>query len=154
LSTPPPPPTALETTLNRPLAERVREYKYRFAQSAVFGLPVLALQYFGPSLGGAEAWRWIAVLQTLLAGWVIYVAAAGMLFEGLLLLARRRLTPDLVPAAAGLAFYTVALVRSARLIIDPASHRPVPTYDWAILCLVVWTGLRWWLLAKKEHARR
>src|SRR3954466_3838186 len=76
---------SFETLLNRPREQRVREFKYRFAQSAVFGLPVLALQRFGPALGGAESPRWVGVLQLLLAGWVVYVGAAGMLFEGALL---------------------------------------------------------------------
>jgi hypothetical protein len=145
---------ALEATLKRPRAERVREYKYRFAQSVVFGLPVLALQRFGPTLGGPEAWRWVALLQALLAGWVMYVAAAGMLFEGLLLLAARRLTPDFLPAIVGLACYAVGLLRSGRLILRPASPPLAPTFHWAVLALLLWTGLRWWLLAKKEHARQ
>src|SRR5688572_5630049 len=97
---PPPPPEAdegsrsdnLETMLSRPLDQRVREHKYRFAQAAVFGLPVLGLQYFGHKLGGPEAGKWVGLLQALLAGWVMYVGAAGMLFEGILLLRRRGIT--------------------------------------------------------------
>src|SRR5262249_32594294 len=97
-SDPLPPPTtahrvaqSIDSILHRPVSERVREYKYRFAQSLVFGLPVLALSLFGPALGGPEAGRWIGLLQSLLAGWVMYVGVTGMLVEALM---RRRLTLD------------------------------------------------------------
>ena len=65
----------------------MREFQYRFAQATVFGLPVIALQICGPSLGGADAPRWVAILQILLCGWIVYVGAAGILFEGAILLA-------------------------------------------------------------------
>jgi hypothetical protein len=64
--------------LDRPLERRVREFKYRCAQTFVFGIPVLALQMFGRRLGGPESERWIAILQGLLCGWIVYVAAVGM----------------------------------------------------------------------------
>src|SRR5687767_3056847 len=76
------PVDTLQSLLDRPVSERLRESKYRFAQSVVFGLPVLALQWFGYRLGGTEADRWIGLLQLLLAGWIMYVGAAGLLFEG------------------------------------------------------------------------
>src|SRR5438874_11380501 len=79
--------------LDRPLAQRLREYKYRFSQSVVFGLPVIALQYWGRALGPADAERWVSLLQALLAAWVVYVNL-GMLAEGLMRL-RRRGTPEL-----------------------------------------------------------
>src|SRR4051812_19198715 len=72
-------PPALHSVLDRPEAQRLQEFRYRFGQSVVFGLPVLALQWFGRSLGGAESDRWVALLQGLLAGWVVYVAATGVL---------------------------------------------------------------------------
>src|SRR3954454_63989 len=87
MSEPNPPTSDFEThisaLLTRPAEQRAREFKYRCAQSMVFGVPVLALQWIGPRLGGTEAARWIAILQALLCGWIVYVAAAGMLFEGL-----------------------------------------------------------------------
>ena len=81
-----PEPEPLEQLLARPADQRLREYKYRCAQAIVFGLPVIGLQYLGPSIGGPEAPRWVAILQAALAGWVVYIGAAGMLFEGLLVL--------------------------------------------------------------------
>ena len=66
----PQPPVAAElhSVIDRPQAQRLQEFRYRFGQSVVFGLPVLALQWFGRSLGGAESERWVALLQALLAG--------------------------------------------------------------------------------------
>src|SRR5690349_4428997 len=75
---------SLPRFLTRPASDRLREYKYCCAQAVVFGLPVLALEAWGRSLGGREASRWVGGFQALLTGWVLYVAAAGMLFEGLL----------------------------------------------------------------------
>ena len=152
-SSPHPPPTHsapdprlrvdLQSLLDRPQPHRTREYQYRFAQSVVFGLPVLALQLYGRSLGGPEAGRWVAILQALLAGWVVYVGAMGMLFEGLIWLARRRVTADLLPAAAAVLLYLLTL---ARLITAAFSGRPLPNpwFHWAVLLLALWTGLRWW----------
>src|SRR4051794_16875055 len=95
--------------LNRPLEQRIREFRYRCAQSVIFGLPVLALQWFGPRLGGAEASRWIWLLQAILAGWIVYIAAAGMLFEGLM---ARSLTtlPDLLVAIFAIGMYVISLI--------------------------------------------
>src|SRR5437016_2553518 len=87
------PKSQIENLLTRPLDQRRRESKYRFAQGVVFGLPVLALQRWGTSLGPADAARWVPILQALLAGWVMYLNL-GMLFEGLLLLRRGKLTAD------------------------------------------------------------
>src|SRR5207247_2497394 len=80
---PPPTPMAdnLAVLLARPLEQRKREQQYRFAQSVVFGLPVIALQLWGHKLGPIDAQRWASVMQLLLAGWVMYVNL-GMVFEG------------------------------------------------------------------------
>ena len=144
-----PPPHALppfHQLLQRPPDQRRREYQYRFAQSVVFGLPVLALQRYGPSLGGPESGRWVAVLQALLAGWVIYVGAAGMLFEGLVWLVRRRFSADLAPAATAVGLYLLTLVRLA-------TGRS-PWFHWVVLIVAVWTGLCWWRLARWSNTPR
>ena len=91
-------PDELEALLSRSIAERLREHKYRFAQSAVFGLPVVVLQLFGGRLGGLSSGIWVGLIQTLLGGWVVYVAAAGMFFEGFLLLRRGKVIADGVVA--------------------------------------------------------
>src|SRR5215218_9904390 len=152
-----PPADAPATLLDRPAADRCREFKYRFAQSAVFGIPVLVLHAFGRSLGGSESDRWTALFQALLAGWVVYVAAAGMLSEGLLLILARRPMPatiraDLAAASAALLAYLCGLPHLLTSILAPASRWPA-TFHLAVLILALWTGLRWWHLAKKNSAR-
>ena len=137
----------LDDLLARPADQRLREYKYRFAQSAVFGLPVLALQWIGRSLGGPEADRWVAIFQALLTGWVVYVGAAGMLFESVLRLGRRQLAADLVPSAAAVALFVVGARRTALLVANAASV-PAPTFHWSVLILIGWTALRWHLIAR------
>jgi hypothetical protein len=138
--------------LARPAAERAREFKYRFAQSVVFGLPVLALHWLGPLLGGAEAPRWTGLLQTLLAGWATYVAAAGMVFEGALLLTRGRVTSDFV---AGMLASTLYLVGVAgwvvRLIRGAASTAPMP-FHYGMTVLILWCGVRWAWLSRNAHS--
>lgn len=133
--------TTIDFLLNRPHEQRVREFKYRFAQAVVFGLPVVALQRYGSALGWVEAGRWVGILQLLLAGWVMYVGAAGMLFEGLLLL-RRKVTTDFIIAllAAGLYLWSVGLVGIV-LVRGTVSHRPL--FDVAVIVIAGWSGVRW-----------
>jgi hypothetical protein len=133
--------------LSRPATERAREYRYRFGQSVVFGLPVIALQLWGDKLGGREALRWTGVFQALLAGWVIYVAAAGMLFEGILLLGRRRVTGDLVCASMAVAVCLLSALRLIHVLIGPSRGRPV--FHWAIVILGTWSALRWWQFSRR-----
>ena len=47
--------SAIANLLSRPPEQRLREYKYRFSQSIVFGLPVVALQLYGRALGPADS---------------------------------------------------------------------------------------------------
>src|SRR5688572_24544066 len=98
------PEPRLHALLARPLEERLREYRYRFSQSLVFGLPVIALQFYGPLLGPNDSDRWVSLLQALLAGWVVYVNL-GMLAEGVLLLATRGVRFELLIAAAAVGLY-------------------------------------------------
>ncbi len=126
--------------LQRPPSERLREYKYRFAQSGVFGLPVIALHFLGPMLGGPEAARWVGVLQLLLAGWVMYVGGAGMLVDAML---RRRITADGLVAATALALYLVSAAGVIHLLITARPLNVREFFPWAVLILFVWTGIQW-----------
>ena len=127
--------------LARPPAERVREFKYRCAQSAVFGLPVLALQLFGPSLGGPDAARWVGLMQLLLTSWVIYVAAAGIFFEGILLLTqKKRLTPDLLFATVAVTLYLYSLVAWINILRGTVAAM---LFHWTVLLLILWSGIQW-----------
>ncbi|MGH7177486.1 MAG: hypothetical protein ACREJC_08915 [Tepidisphaeraceae bacterium] len=129
--------------LTRPPDQRQREFRYRFAQAVVFGLPVLGLQWFGPRLGGPESGRWIAGLQVLLSGWIMYVAAAGMLFEGVILLRHRRLTCDFLVAIVALVLWAISLLRSLGILLTTQStHRPL-WFHWSVVLLATWCGWRW-----------
>ena len=133
--------------LARPDEQRLREYKYRFSQSVVFGLPVVALQYFGHRLGPVDSDRWVSLLQALLAGWVVYVNL-GMLAEGILLL-RQRVTADLCVAAAALILYVVSLVSALRGIVTAHVWYPL-AFHACVLVLAAWTGTRWWQLGRRS----
>ena len=136
-------PDRLSALLARPAHQRRIEYKYRFAQAVIFGIPVIALQYFGSALGGSEAPRWIAILQALLSGWAVYVGAAGMLFEGLLTI-RHGIGGDLIIAVASLALYLYSLVSVlATFFTGRLAYQPL-LFHLSVILLAVWTGIQWW----------
>jgi cation transport ATPase len=144
-------PDPAEALLDRPLSDRIREFKYRFAQAAVFGLPVLALQYLGPHLGGAESTRWIGLFQALLAGWVLYVSS-GVLFEGLIhLLHRNRPTLDLLVILLALPLYLASLATWIIGLTGRSLFRPV--FHWPVLLILAWAGLRWAQLHRRRQSR-
>jgi len=115
----------------------------------VFGLPVLALQYFGPSLGGAESERWIGVLQAILTGWVTYVGAAGMLSEGLVLLASRgKFMFETVLSLVAVGLYLFSAISVLGVILHGAIfYRPL-LFHVVILLIATWTGFRWWRMSR------
>jgi len=135
--------------LNRPLDQRLREYKYRFSQSVVFGLPVIALQWFGPRLGPVDSQRWVSLLTALLCGWVVYVNL-GMLFEGLLTL-RQRISGDLIVAMIAVTLYLVSLVSALHGIITARLWYPL-LFHVCVIVLALWTGWKWSALARRRPA--
>jgi hypothetical protein len=141
---------ALADVLSRPDSERLREYRYRFGQGFVFGLPVLFLCFFGDDLGGATAGPWSGLLQALLAGWLIYVCAAGMLFEGVLLLVRRQLTAELLVGAAAALLYLLGLWSWGRLLAGGPSASAGGWFAACVLVLNAWVGAGWWRLARRQ----
>jgi len=140
----------IDRLLDRPLSERLREHRYRCAQAVVFGAPVIALEWIGPALGGRESVRWIGFFQALLAGWAVYVGAAGMLSEGIVRWWRRgKFSGDLVAASVVVGLYGVSLLSLVYLLLTGrGSHRPL-WFHWSVLALIVWTGIRWWVLARR-----
>ena len=142
-----PEPDPIQTILNRPTAERLREYKYRFAQSTVFGLPVIALHYFGPSLGGPEAGRWIGMLQMLLAGWVMYVGVIGMVVEGIL---RRKITADALVGCAAVLAYSVCAVAVIRLFITGRTSAIQDSFHAAVPIAIGWSAIQWFRCARMQ----
>jgi cation transport ATPase len=129
--------------LSRPLEQRIREYKYRFSQSIVFGLPVIALQIYGRALGPTDSERWVSLLQALLAGWVLYVNL-GMLFEGILLLPMRRVTGDFIISIAAVVCYLYSLISAAHgIATSRLLFRPL-LFHVCVIVLAAWSGWRWW----------
>ena len=144
MSIPPAPSDPIEQLLARSVEQRCREYKYRFAQTVVFGLPVLALELWSPALDPMGHQRWSPILQALLAGWVLYVNA-GMLIEGIIL---RRLTPDLLITSSALLVYLWSLVSTLHILITgQAWFRPI-LFAACVLLLGAWTAIQWF-----RHAR-
>lgn len=137
------PDTVVEALLARPRGQRAREYQYRCAQSLVFGLPVLALGLWGPRLGGPESARWVGLFQALLAGWVVYVGAAGMLFEAVLLARRGSLRADGAVAAAAVALYAASLLALLWLLAGGVPWWPA-AFEAPVVLLAAWTGAQWY----------
>ena len=126
----------LSELLSRPLDQRVREYRYRFGQSIVFGLPVIALHFWGSELGPVDSQRWSSLLQALLCGWVVYVNL-GMLFEGLIDRRLRR-RGDFVVACVALIFYLASLISALHGIITSRLWYPL-TFHICIIILATWS---------------
>jgi hypothetical protein len=133
-----------KSLLARRAEDRAREFRYRCAQAVIFGLPVLALQWLVGSLGGSpqEARRWVAILQMLLAGWVVYVAGAGLLAEGILLLPRRVLA-DLPVAALAVTLYVYSIISVAGVFVRGTPFYEPLFFHWVVLILAGWCGWRW-----------
>ena len=145
-TTPETAPTRLSELLNRPAEQRIREYKYRFSQSIVFGLPVLALQWCGPRLGPTDSQRWVSLLQALLCGWVLYVNL-GMFFEGVMLLAQR-ITGDFLIASLAIALYLASLISALHGIVTARLWYPL-LFHLCVLLLALWTAWRWHFLSRR-----
>jgi cation transport ATPase len=142
--------TQANAVLSRPAEQRRREYKYRCAQAVIFGLPVLVLQWFGRSLGGSaqEVDRWVPLLQALLAGWVTFVGATGMIVEGAMSLthAQTRATTVRVDALVGLIaallyLFSAVSVLGIFLRAHPFYHPLL--FHWVVIILAVWSAARW-----------
>ncbi len=144
-------PSTIDNLLSRAPEQRLREYKYRFGQSVVFGLPVIALQLYGRALGPADSERWVSLLQALLAGWVLYVNL-GMLFEGFLLLPARRVTGDFIVSIVAVALYAYSLVSAAHgVVTSRLLFRPL-MFHVVVIGLAAWTGVAWLRMARLSTA--
>ena len=141
---------SIESILTRPISERIREHKYRFAQCIVFGLPVLALYFFGPKLGGPEAGRWIGLLQALLAGWCLYLAALPMASESAMLFVMGKFRFELLIASAAAILYIVGLVGWIFTLRGRAAPMPV-AFSIEIALLIAFSGLQWMRLSKTSR---
>ena len=135
--------------LSRPLDQRVREYRYRFGQSIVFGLPVIALHFWGSKLGPVDSQRWSSLLQALLCGWVVYVNL-GMLFEGLID-RRLRFGGDFIVACIAVTLYLAGLISALHGIIASRLWYPL-TFHVCIIILATWSLWRWLRLSRASSS--
>lgn len=98
-----------------------REYRARFSQALVFGLPALAVHYLEPILAsggghnaGSLAFPWL--LQLVLVGWAIWVAALPIIWQGIWSLIHLRPTADLLTTAIVLLAYIPSAFGVASLL--------------------------------------
>jgi cation transport ATPase len=140
---------SIESILNRPISERLREYKYRFAQCAVFGLPVLGLHFFGARLGGPEAGRWIGLMEALLSGWCLYLAALPMLSESLMLLAMGKRKVELLVALAAMILYVIGVVGWIFTLRGRGAILP-SAFALVVVILMAWSGSQWLRLSRRS----
>jgi hypothetical protein len=140
------PQTRLKELLARPAQERLREYKYRFGQSIVFGIPVIALQWWGDRLGPIDSQRWSSLLQALLCGWVVYVNL-GMLVEGLID-RRLRLRADFDVAMLCVVLFVISLISAVYGIITSRLWYPT-FFHVVIILLACWSMWRWISLSRR-----
>jgi cation transport ATPase len=139
----------LRRLIHRSPVERCREFRYRVAQSLIFGLPVLGLQYLGPQLSPRpdEAARWVPLLQAILTCWICYIGALPMLVEGLLLV-REKLRVDLIVAALAIGACLYSLFLLLGVLIDRQTvYRSFFFHD-VVIVLVAWNGVRWWWIRR------
>ena len=138
----PTPPTLprpkIETSDAQDVIERRRQWKYRFAQSLIFGLPIVALHFIGPKLGGPEAPRSVALFEALLAGWVLYVGALGMIGDALV---RRGITADGLVALVAMGIYVVGVWRLIASVNEKTPGLSRGFLASAVL-IIVWSAIR------------
>jgi len=139
----------IEAVLDRPDAERLREYRHRCAQSLIFGLPVLGLELFGQRLGGPNAHLPVGGFQAILAGWIILICVTPMLIHGFFMLVRRRLTGELVIGICALSLYALAGARWVESIHGYIGGFLSAGFSWAVIIVAVWSGFQWWRFSKR-----
>jgi len=147
--------------------QMVREYRARFSQALVFGLPALALHYLGPMLtggggasntsgGGGMAYPWL--LEMVLVGWSLWVAGLPILWQGFASLIHLRATADLlttmivmlsfIPSAVGVVSLLFTSVPWFGLPYDDAGAAVElrgPAFHIAVMAVMIATFQRWQL---------
>jgi cation transport ATPase len=135
-------PPDIQTVLDRPISERLREHKYRFAQCVVFGIPVIALHFLGPKLGGADAARWTGLLQSLLTGWIVYLGAIPLLAEGFLLIMHRQFKIDVLIGHCAVVLYIIGVAGWIMTVRGRTAFYP-SAFSFCVIILVLWSGVQW-----------
>jgi cation transport ATPase len=141
--------SSIQAILNRPISERIREHKYRFAQCTVFGLPVIALHLFGAKLGGPESARWVGLMQALLAGWCLYLAALPILSESLMLLAMGKKKAELLVAVAAMVLFLIGLIGWVFTLLGRGTLLS-GGFTIEVVILIAWSGAQWLRLSRRS----
>ena len=140
----------VELLLARPDEQRLREYKYRCAQALIFGLPVMALEYFGRSLGAEYG-------QTLVCG----TARLGGFPVGIVANQHHRVRPADGPLQFGGVLYVDSAEKVARFVMNcnqdflpiiftgHLGRGPI-LFHVVIALLATWTGARWWQWSRRR----
>jgi len=135
-----------------------REYRARFAQALVFGLPALALHYAGPLLAGGAAsepaglfYPWL--FEALLVGWACLVGGWPILWQGALALVHLRPTGDLVTALVLLLTWlaSAAGVLGLALGLAPWFGQAGPLFHATLFALLLAVGQRCLLYRYLDH---
>ena len=109
---------------------------------------MIALQHVGLRLGGDEAAVWVGLMQMILAGWILYVSAAGMLIEALFL---RKPTADALVAVLAMVTYAASALGWVRLLLQHSQHSRAFWFDIAVIVLIIWCAARWAWLARRTR---
>ena len=110
--------SSIPAILNRPISERLREHK------------------------------WTGLMQALLAGWCLYLAALPMLSESLMLLAMGKMKVELMVALAAMILCVIGVVG---WIFTLRGHSPLlpSAFALVVVILIAWSGGQWLRLARR-----
>lgn len=142
---------------NEPEALReqmVYEYRTRFAQSLVFGMPAIVLHYLGPVLavGGGESagnmlYPWL--IQMVLVGWALWAGGLPILWQGVMSAIHLRSTADLVTTVIVFVAFIPSLIGMIAVIFgnEPwfanANGDGGPAFHVAIFAVMLALFQRW-----------
>jgi len=139
-----------------------REYKARLAQAIMFGLPAIVLHYVGPLLspgGGQSAagLRFPWLFEMLLVGWMCYVAAWPIIWQGVASLIHLRATSDLLTTCIIFASFAPSAIGALSMLFtnEPWFGSPHagegPVFHATVLTVMLAVAQRWLL---HRHANR
>lgn len=145
--------------------QMIYEYRTRFAQSLVFGLPAVILHYIGPVLavGGGESasnmlYPWM--IEMVLVGWALWAGGLPILWQGVMSALHLRTTADLLTTAIVFAAFIPSLIGVVSVIFghEPwfnsgqgSTSQAGPTFHVAMLAIMLALFQRWRMF---KHAHR
>ncbi|MBC8106853.1 MAG: hypothetical protein H7Z14_09715 [Anaerolineae bacterium] len=81
-------------------------------------------------------------MQIVLSGWILFVAATGMLSEGFVLLAaRRKVSADFIVALISVAMFVFSCISAGVHFFG--SKSPPQFFHLIVILLAAWSGIRW-----------